>query len=154
MTLSRTTDEENDDFDDVAVAGCGANPLFVPAVRGSGLREPPTAARVRAGVRTALGEKAIRFGGRQFRVWQEKVDTERSAIVLMFGRDLQVLLPDVFGDWDFDVAWAGNLDGDGHLDLIVRDGEGDEPRFTLFLSSTAPARLPVGRTSDAQIPGD
>jgi hypothetical protein len=152
-TLSRIADEENEDFDDVKLDGCEAKERLVPVVRGAVITRQPAPARVAAGPRTALGERNIRFGKRRFQIWQDKISEEASLIVLAFDGQLQVLLPDSMSD-DFAVVWAGDLDGDHRLDLVIADDEVDEPRFTLFLSSSASRALPVGRVSDAQVPGD
>jgi hypothetical protein len=153
VTLHRTTDEDNESFDDVTIEGCGADPGLVPAVRGIGIVEQPVAARVVPGPRSSLGERTIRFSGRRFQIWQEKTGEDASIIVLGFGHEIQVLIADTEGD-AYDLIWAGDLDGDHQLDLIVRDADPDAPRVTLFLSSQAPTALPVGRATDAVVPGD
>ncbi len=99
VTLGRTTDEDNDDFDDVSIVGCGDKPDLVPVLRGKQLIDQPPFARVRPGARTALGEKTIRLGGRRFEIWQEKIGDQKAVVGLTFGRDIQILLPgDTLGD--------------------------------------------------------
>jgi hypothetical protein len=159
VTLDRTTDEDNDAFDDVSLEGCGDKPELVPVLRGGRLLDRPTFARVRPGARAALGEKTVRLGGHRLEIWQEKIGDERAVVGVTFGRDIQILLPgdtigDLATDSDYALTWAGDLDGDGRLDLIVRDDDPDEGRYTLFASSAAPPGLPVGRAAEAQLPGD
>jgi len=59
---------------------------------------------------------------------------ERGAAFLAVGGKRQWLF-DLDGD-SVDVRWAGDLDGDGKLDLLIQDGD-EGPRFFLFLSSAA-----------------
>ncbi|HLK92752.1 MAG TPA: hypothetical protein VKZ18_22860 [Polyangia bacterium] len=153
VTLSRTVDEENDAFDDVHLDGCDPAQRLVPVVRGAVITAHPTPARVAAGPRTERGERTIRFGKRRFQIWQDKISEDTSLIALGFDGQIQVLLPDSLG-FDYVIVWAGDLDGDHRLDLIITDDETDEPRFSLFLSSRAPPALPVGWVTGADLPGD
>jgi hypothetical protein len=59
---------------------------------------------------------------------------ERGAAFLVAGGKRQWLF-DLGGD-SVDVRWAGDLDGDGKLDLLIQDGD-EGPEFFLFLSSAA-----------------
>ena len=59
---------------------------------------------------------------------------ERGAAFLAIGGKRQWLF-DLGGD-SVDVRWAGDLDGDGKLDLLIQDDD-ESPAFFLFLSSAA-----------------
>jgi hypothetical protein len=59
---------------------------------------------------------------------------ERGAAFLAVGGKRQWLF-DLGGD-SVDVRWAGDLDGDGKLDLLIQDDD-ESPRVFLFLSSAA-----------------
>jgi hypothetical protein len=59
---------------------------------------------------------------------------ERGAAFLAVDGKRQWLF-DLGGD-SVDVRWAGDLDADGKLDLLIQDGD-ESPKFFLFLSSAA-----------------
>ena len=73
------------------------------------------------------------FAGHDWRLEIAK-GGENGAAFLSIGGKRQWLF-DLGGD-SVDVRWAGDLDGDGKLDLLIQDGD-ESPEFFLFLSSAA-----------------
>ena len=72
------------------------------------------------------------FGGQ---TWRLEIDaTGKGNVFLIVGGKRQWLL-ELGGD-SVDVRWAGDLDGDGKLDLLIQDGD-EGPDFFLFQSSAA-----------------
>src|SRR5215208_4153838 len=71
-----------------------------------------------------------------------RADLTDATVVLTHGRETQVLYStDGFVDEPhFDVPWAGDLDGDGKLDLVVNLSRKDSLHpYRLLLSSVAAA---------------
>jgi hypothetical protein len=106
-------------------------------VMGRGIAHPPTDETIE-----------IRMGGKSYRLrHQYWLDDGRYRVSLGMGSQEQVLL-DAKGHFDaatgFRIHWAGDLDGDGNLDLIVNapSGGDDSTHLRLYLSSkAAPGKL-------------
>jgi hypothetical protein len=155
VLLDVKPDDENKDFDDVSVVGCGPKPDLVPVIRGPGLDPDAeaTLATVRAKHDSPVDEVAVRLGGDRYRLWQIRSGLPHGILALRDGTTVQVLATDEDPEWSYAVIWAGDLDHDGRLDLIIRDNEPDEGRYRLFLSH-AQRVLPTLFAAEVQLPGD
>jgi hypothetical protein len=130
VTLTRDPDLQTPGFDDIGVVGCGTSAgRWIPVFRGPALHAGAKPARV---VRAPGREVVIRSGGARYRVRQLRLPGRGSVLVLGVGAISQVLATDGDPASDFDVMWAGDLDRDGRLDLLIRDDA--DARYRLFLS--------------------
>lgn len=86
------------------------------------------------------------------RVYQVRIQTSRddlfdAKVMLVEGRRMQVLysVPGFADDPHFEIVWAGDLDGDGKLDLLVDlEAKYSVHPYRLLLSSKAVGRELVG----------
>jgi len=72
-----------------------------------------------------------RFAGQSWQVEIVSGDSTNAFLVVAGKRQWLFQLDD-----SLDLRWAGDLDSDGKLDLLIQDGD-EGPRFYLFLSSAA-----------------
>src|SRR4029079_15604308 len=91
----------------------------------------------------------LALGGKQYELRLESVEPSLAdaKVMLTYGGRTQVLYSaDGFADDPhFDVAWAGDLDGDGKLDLVVNlSRKYSEHPYRLLLSKTAAPGQLVG----------
>jgi hypothetical protein len=118
---------------DAGAAGVGAD--AGPSVAGV----PLVTATFQPG--QTLDEKGmtLTFGERTYHLWVPPggEDAEEQVLALESGSDTEVLIDD--GN-SYQLDWAGDLDGDGRLDLIVAHTF-EFPSYDLFLSSHAGGRL-------------
>ena len=87
----------------------------------------------------------LTLGGHQARLLVESVSDEKQMLVLTVGGTAEVLIDD---GSDYYLLWAGDLDGDGDIDLVVNSSE---VVYDLFLSSHAGGHL---RRHAAGVVGD
>ena len=90
------------------------------------------------------GAATLAFGGRSYRLWVSgepgvgaRARGDEQSLVLESGAISEVLLDDGNG---YSLAWAGDLDGDGKLDLLIAHTP-EFPSYDLFLSSRPGGRL-------------
>jgi len=83
---------------------------------------------------TGRGQLDGRFAGQRWQVEIVSSKGEEDDAFLIAGGKRQWLFKASRNG--IDVVWAGDLDGDGKLDLFIRDSD-EGPTFYLFLSSAA-----------------
>jgi hypothetical protein len=156
VTLTSRPNEENSDFVDVSVRGCGhRGPAEVVAFRGANVAASigTQPAHFHAIPDSPIAETEVSFGGERYRLWQLRAGRPEGILALRAGATVQVLAADEDPEWNYALTWAGDLDRDGRLDLIVRDGEPDQARYRLYLSG-GKRLLPVQLAAESQMPGD
>lgn len=153
VKLARRPTDDSEAFDDVTAGSCGSKRRRAPVFRGAGLHGGDRPGRVEARSKSPAGPVTIRFARERARVWQVRREGHPRVLALAAGATVQVLATDEDPEWGFAVAWAGDLDRDGRVDLLVRDGEPRLGRYRLFLSR-AQRTLPVLLAADVELPGD
>jgi hypothetical protein len=153
VKLARRATDDSEAFDDVSAGSCGSKRRRAPVFRGDGLRGGERPARLEARPKSPAGPVTIRLAGERSRVWQVRREGQPRVLALATGATVQVLATDEDPEWGFAVAWAGDLDRDGRVDLVVRDGEPRLGRYRLFLSR-AQRTLPVLLAAEVSLPGD
>lgn len=151
VRLARRPTDDSEAFDDVTAGGCSSKRRRTPVFRGAGVRGGARPAHLDTKPRG--GPVTIRFGDERSRVWQVRREGRPSVLALATGATVQVLATDEDPEWGFAVAWAGDLDCDGRVDVLVRDGEPRLGRYRLFLSR-AQRTLPVLLAAEVELPGD
>jgi hypothetical protein len=151
VKLARRPTDDSEAFDDVTAGSCGSKRRRAPVFRGAGLHGGDRPAHLE--VKSHGGPVTLRFAGERSRVWQVRREGHPRVLALAAGATVQVLATDEDPEWGFAVAWAGDLDRDGRVDLVVRDGEPRLGRYRLFLSR-AQRTLPVLLAAEIELAGD
>jgi hypothetical protein len=151
VKLARRATDDSEAFDDVTAGSCGSKRRRAPVLRGAGLHGGDRPAHLDA--KAHAGPVTIRFAHERSRVWQVRREGRPRVLALAAGATVQVLATDEDPEWGFAIAWAGDLDRDGRVDLVVRDGEPRLGRYRLFLSR-AQHTLPVLLAAEVELPGD
>jgi hypothetical protein len=126
--------------------------VLLRGIEGLGRAEAAKRLVADAGASIDAAGLALELREQRYRLFVVSTDPgypDAGAVVLERGEVAQVLTLDGFGH---DLAWAGDIDGDGALDLIIAKNP-DTPRYELFLSSKAGGRL-VRRAATSQHMGD
>jgi hypothetical protein len=133
----RRAPERADASADAGIESDGGGAAVAAGAAGAADLGTPVSAKVLAGKADEDAGVTFAFAGKRFRLWNFR-DQEHSWLILEQGRRSQVLVREEPAYSSFDLAWAGDLDGDGKLDLIVREYWG---ALSLFLSRDADARF-------------
>lgn len=121
--------------EEVQAEGC-THPLVL--LRAPGLRAGPLTQAQQGPQTDFVGSRSLRLGGRTYRL-EAELEEARLGVRLTEGGHTQALYTtDAGDDPHWELVWAGDLDGDGALDLVLEAAHHYNRRtLRLFLSSAA-----------------